>query len=336
MSDQNNSSVVYRCTLLYIFCFVLGGFAIWKLPDWIIPNGVDAANIIAYSQEVRRTIIQIMGFAVFTVGLYLMVRRTSALEKSIRVAHEGQITERFTRAIEQLGTYKVEVQLGGIFALERIARESQLDHWTIMEVLTAYVRENAGWSGDENNGNVDSENSHLNSGRPTIDIQAIMTVIGRRSWASTETENGKFLNLRKTDLRHMDLRNANLVAANLRGVNLEGANLMDADLTRAFLGEANLRGANLVRANLEGAHLAGADLEGANLREVNVANANLTKANLKGAYLVEANLEAAHFSNGTLPKSHEPDLDLDAGDEDEYIEVARVPSAPFQDSEITK
>ncbi len=37
----------------------------------------------------------------------------------------------------------LEVRLGGIYALERIARDSPKDHWTIMEVLTAYVRENS-------------------------------------------------------------------------------------------------------------------------------------------------------------------------------------------------
>jgi hypothetical protein len=33
------------------------------------------------------------------------------------------------------------VRLGGIYALERIARDSESDHWAVMEVLTAFVRE---------------------------------------------------------------------------------------------------------------------------------------------------------------------------------------------------
>ena len=35
------------------------------------------------------------------------------------------------------------IRLGGIYALERIAKDSEKDHGPIMEVLTAYVRENA-------------------------------------------------------------------------------------------------------------------------------------------------------------------------------------------------
>lgn len=61
---------------------------------------------------------------------------------------QGHITDRYTKAIEQLGKLdgdkpNIEIRLGAIYALERIARDSPRDHWTIMEVLTAYVRQNA-------------------------------------------------------------------------------------------------------------------------------------------------------------------------------------------------
>ncbi len=83
-------------------------------------------------------------------GAYLTFRRVTATErraeaaqKTVEVAERGQITERFTRAIDQLGSGTLEVRLGGIYALERIARDSKDDHWTIMEALTAFVREKA-------------------------------------------------------------------------------------------------------------------------------------------------------------------------------------------------
>jgi uncharacterized protein YjbI with pentapeptide repeats len=249
----------------------------------------------------------LIGFGVIIFALYLLLRRTSALEKQIEVQQQGQTTERFTRAIEQLSTYKMEVQLGGIFALERIARESEEEHWTVMEILTAYLRENAMWNSNEayaNNGNSDLNQAEPVSAKPLSDVQAIMTVLGRRSWTEKEVEFGKFLNLRKTNLRYLDLRGVNLVGANLRGVNLEGANLMEADLSHAFLGEANLKSANLARANLQSANLIGANLCDANLREVNVDSANLTGANLKGAFLVEANLETATFTSEDLEEAN--------------------------------
>src|SRR5215210_294551 len=70
-------------------------------------------------------------------------------EQTQRLTEQGQITDRFTRAIDQLGKVDdkgdklFEVRLGGIYALERIARESEEDYWPILEILTAYVRQNA-------------------------------------------------------------------------------------------------------------------------------------------------------------------------------------------------
>ena len=49
--------------------------------------------------------------------------------------------ERFTRAVDQLGDEKLQIRLGGIYALERIANESEKDYWPIVKIFTAYIRE---------------------------------------------------------------------------------------------------------------------------------------------------------------------------------------------------
>jgi hypothetical protein len=85
---------------------------------------------------------QILGGTALLSGLYFTWR-------TLQVNREGQITERFTRAIDQLGKtdekgYKLlEIRLGGIYALERIAGESEEDYGPIMEILTAYVRQHS-------------------------------------------------------------------------------------------------------------------------------------------------------------------------------------------------
>jgi hypothetical protein len=45
----------------------------------------------------------------------------------------------FSKAVEQLGSDKLEVRLGGIYSLERISKESPDDYWTVMENLTAFA-----------------------------------------------------------------------------------------------------------------------------------------------------------------------------------------------------
>lgn len=40
-----------------------------------------------------------------------------------RLSREGQLTERYTKAIEQLGSGTLDVRLGAIYALERLAHD---------------------------------------------------------------------------------------------------------------------------------------------------------------------------------------------------------------------
>ena len=54
---------------------------------------------------------------------------------------QRRIVETFSKAVELLGSDKLEVRVGAIFALERISKESPDDYWTIMEVLATFVRD---------------------------------------------------------------------------------------------------------------------------------------------------------------------------------------------------
>jgi hypothetical protein len=185
---------------------------------------------------------QILGGMALLSGLYFTWR-------TLQVNREGQITERFTRAIDQLGKTDdegnklVEIRLGGIYALERIAKESEEDHWPIMEVLTAYVRQHARRRSKQG-----QEVRRL----PGPDIQAIMTVLRRRTRSSGHGEPG-YGELERLDLRETNLAGTPLVRANLESAILAGASLEVANLFDANLAGANLAGANLAEAILEGA-----------------------------------------------------------------------------------
>ena len=79
---------------------------------------------------------------VFTALNFSLLRRNSEQadqwqRRTHELTEQGQVTDRYTKAIEQLGSEKLDVRIGGIYALERIARDSARDHPTVMEVLSA-------------------------------------------------------------------------------------------------------------------------------------------------------------------------------------------------------
>ena len=210
-----------------IALLIVAILALWKIPLWQIPEqGLTVKERLELQDKARGTLAQIFGGLVVLGGLYLTWRSVAAAWKNVQVNAEGQITERFTRAIEQLGSDKLAIRLGGIYALERIARDSPKDHWPIMEVLTAYVREHAPWKDTPQpqegitpeleeptlEGSVQPETLQPEP-KPAADIQAILTVLGRRRRWYGQGENQP-LDLRKTDLAGADLPDAHLERAN--------------------------------------------------------------------------------------------------------------------------
>jgi uncharacterized protein YjbI with pentapeptide repeats len=78
------------------------------------------------------------------VGLMLAFRRQHHQEIATgltdRDATERRITELYTRAVEQLGSDKAPVRLGGLYALERLAQDNPAHRQTIVNVICAYLR----------------------------------------------------------------------------------------------------------------------------------------------------------------------------------------------------
>ncbi len=266
------------------------------------------------------TIATIFGGIILFLNFRVANKNVEIANKNVELTGSRLITERFSKAVEQLGSDKIEVRLGGIYALERIAHDSDRDHWTIMEVLTSFIQEKTSikmiteeeirakafelWrndSGDQSN----SEGSYradaisaLKTHVVTKDIQAALTVIGRRQQKDAPE-------------KQLDLSDANLRGASLReDANLRGALLCRVNLGGAILWDVNFSGANLLGADLSGAILQGSDFSGAILCGVNLSGANLSGTDLSGAILTLADLRGAKFLGAKLFGTYLHDSDL--------------------------
>ncbi len=109
---------------------VLYAWALLKIPDRMhLHDPQDRYNA-------RILVISVGGAVVVGLGL-LYTARTYSL------SHRGQITDRFTKALEQLDADQLYVRVGGIQALGRLMHDSPIHHDDIIEVLTAFVRDRA-------------------------------------------------------------------------------------------------------------------------------------------------------------------------------------------------
>jgi hypothetical protein len=262
----------------------------------------------------------LLGAAFTAAGLIATAVTLQTGQQELRTAREGQITDRYTKAVEQLGSTKRDVRTAAIYALERISTDSPRDRTTIRDVMAAFVR--------EHDPAVTTKDDKLPT-EPDTDVHAALAVLGRRP---TDPVQAPPLDLHNIRIRGTHLAGANLAGANLAGADLNGAHLTDTNLHKADLTGADLTGADLDSADLSGARLTlgpkdttklrrahlfkanltsaylfladltdadliGADLTGADLTDANLTHANLVSADLTNAVLLRAILSGAEWSS---------------------------------------
>jgi len=288
---------------------------------------------------IRGRLLQLGAGLVVSIGLVY-----TAL--NFRLSRESHVTDRYTKAIEQLGSEGLDVRLGAIYALERIMIDSPRDHPTIVEVLATFAREHSRPLADRMDQDEEIPTGTDLPESPT-DIQAAVRVVGRRP--RNRVERGRL------DLTRAYLARANLSGVDLSGAILKDAFLMEADLSASRLLNVSLRYALLTRARLEDATMTKADLDHANFervvaRGVNLAHAqmyltrlnladltsakmndvHLSAADLTGADLTGANLAAAYMENATLLGAAISEANMTGA----YLRGVDLPSGAWRNSTI--
>jgi len=242
------------------------------------------------------------------------IATVAAARAQERLTEQGQFTDRYTRAIQQLADTD-DVALGGIYALERLGLDSEADRSTITEVLAAYVRQHT----SRRRGTAEYEGEKVDTLAPISEpVYAALHVLARRHW-------------HRPDLRGVDLKSARLTEMDLSGFDLRDSIFDGASMSGANLDDADLSGASMTNTYLRSASLEGARLEGATLRGANLRTANLKRAVLEGAGLQEAHLERANLSGAILDMADLTDAALVRSDLTGVSAVATV----FVNVEIT-
>src|SRR5262249_53492215 len=146
----------------------------------------------------RKTVGQLLGGAAVLFGAWLAFLQFSQQQQTgqqQQAARDLLISNQVSKGFEQLASDKMAMRLGGIYALEGVMNASERPEQyrgPVLEMLCAFVREyTIGKTVFE---------------KPAIDIQAALTVIGRRKGQELP-----------------DLAEANIPCANLSCAHLSGA-----------------------------------------------------------------------------------------------------------------
>ncbi|MEM0977623.1 MAG: pentapeptide repeat-containing protein [Pseudomonadota bacterium] len=313
------------------------------------------------------------------IGLPITLRRTQLTREANRTADEGLLTDRINKAVASLGVTKetrsqlqdetkndlyemsdgslttekafkpamiqktepnIEVRIGALLSLERIAQQRLDWHVHIMEIICAYIRENAPASEAKDLSEeliqhpdfIRDPTSHIWTNWLTSvpatrgDIATALQIVHRRNpeqrrieaeyGGSNETypyDNPAPNFTDTTDLAEYRLgavKHRNFLDSyrgyrpDLRRTNFQKAELGSFNLHGVLLDNARLEGSILSEAQMQGASLQDANLQGADLRRATLNFSYFLDAKLQGAYLEDAELRCAHFENANMHNAY--------------------------------
>lgn len=295
-------------------------------------------------------------------ALWFSAQSLKSTRDQYGLSEQGQVTERFTTAVENLGSDKINVRLGGIYSLERLAKDSTADQPTIIEILSGFIRTQAPADAPDCTLPELVRDDNMPKGwkyasplpKTAIDVQAALTVLGRRnadhdanalpnlsrtclaearlsgSFAGAAFDGAKMPGAQfdRTDLRcatfgHTELSTATFWARDLRWADFSSAQATGVEFNSSDHGGANMRGANLTSAVLNRSFLLLADLTGADLDRANLTDAWLRIRQTTGEEVGRPNLTGIYYTPQTQwPADFDPPPNAD-GIPSHFLEAAQ-------------
>ncbi|MEW2266469.1 pentapeptide repeat-containing protein [Streptomyces sp. NPDC047853] len=294
------------------------GAVLVLLPSAVVDHDLAGASVAAQDRlkavnDVRTALLQAVGGMVVLFGAYATWRQLRVSQDGLRATQEGYVTDRFSTAVDQLGSDKLQTRIGGLHALWRIAEHSARDREAVISIQAAYLRTHLPWppAGPQ----APAMDVPINDVVPlevrAADAQVALTGLGVLLLQPREQS---WVNLSVTDLRRADCDGLWLHEVNLDRSCMEAAGLYHANLTQASLVSVNLRHADLKTAILRRARCVLADMRGARLVEADLRDADFTESDLREANLRKADAGGAVFRRADLRLADLRGSDLSTAD----------------------
>ena len=199
----------WRLCLLWLVLAGAAAVGIWSLVnfwDWLQIESVGGAvGRESGSTTVRNISLVIAGVIALPLALWRSLvaqRQAVAAQRQAEISQNDLLNDRYQRGAATLGIEEITIRLGGIYALEGLAKEHpKRYHEVVMQLLCAYTR----------HASVDNEGSSTprtaQSPKLSEDIQAVLTAIASRqdTQITDERYRGYRPNLRGSNLRGLSI-----------------------------------------------------------------------------------------------------------------------------------
>ncbi|MEW1843750.1 pentapeptide repeat-containing protein [Nonomuraea angiospora] len=119
---------------------------------WVLENidgvpiggatGLTGKDLAAALDAVRGRVLAVATGLAALLAVFYTARNADTARRTFQLGEHGHVTDRYGKAVEQLGSAQAPVRLGGLYALEQLAQDTPDPEFrqTIVDVICAYLR----------------------------------------------------------------------------------------------------------------------------------------------------------------------------------------------------
>lgn len=263
-----------------------------------MPNILERALFLALSAFFRNVALVVGG----GIGIYLAYQRSLVADKQQRLAERGQITDRYSKAVEQLGNMdNVSVRIGGLYALQKVAKDSEEDLPTVQQVIANFIRHppyQKEWAQMEEKIKNGSRQYDEYIDCPDIYVAfEVFHSFQAQNLPSLKRTKFKFFDLRQINFSDLDFEESvfstcYIEHGNLQYCNLDSSSFKDCDLSFS----------NFSQSSISFCHFLNCTLQGSELSNTFIGWTSFVSSNLEETYLDNSDLSSTSFMGSNISK----------------------------------
>ena len=243
--------------------------------------------------EAEATIISIVSGVIAIVGLILFYQRLKKQEEQIDLQRKQRTDDRFTTAVELLGSSETSARTGAIYSLYHLAIEDKKYRKEVAQILCSHIRSKTN--------EPDYKEEHKD--RPSNEIQTTIDLLlkdkdgnkGLYCQDFAKEKNFPQANFEYAYLVKADFYEAQCQRAIFNHAQCQGADFSAAQCQKAYFIDAQCQGANFTLAQCQGANFTFAQWQEANFSAAQCQGAYFDRAQCQGAYFIHAQCQGAYF-----------------------------------------
>ena len=234
-------------------------------------------------KETETTIISIVGGVIAIVGLILFYQRLKKQEEQIDLQRKQRTDDRFTTAVELLGSSETSARTGAIYSLYHLSIEDKKYRKEVAQILCSHIRSKTN----------EAKYQKEHKDRPSNEIQSTIDLLLKNQDGNKGLYCQDFA--KEKNFPQTNFEYAYLIKADFNRAQCQGADFSAAQFQEATFIHAQCQGADFNEVQCQGADFFDAQCQGANFNKAQCQGASFFKAQCQEAYFWDAHCQGAGF-----------------------------------------